>query len=1023
MTIFYVPASAGCIIGHKQQTKTNSMRKLSLLLGVVLLCVQVFAQQRNITGKITDPNGAPVANASVLVKGTTNGTTSKQDGTYSLNIPDKARSIVISSIGLADMEIVIGNKGIIDATLQPSDKSLQEVVVTGYGSTRKADLATAVVKVSGDKVANVPLSSVDQVLQGKVAGLQSVTFSGQPGANQQVRIRGVGSFAASAQPLYVVDGIQINSGDLSRETTTTNVLASINPDDIESVSVLKDAGATAIYGSRGSNGVIIINTKRGKAGKTQFKASGEVGQNKHGDIPSLGMPLRSKDWLTLFKESIVNGGNTQAVADATAANYGDGTVDTDWLGLLTRAGTQQQYNLSASGGDQKTKFYISGGYFKQQANVIGSDLTRWTSIINIDHQASKKLSFSLNLQPSYTRQNTPLSNSSAFSNPVMEFYFLRPLQNPYNTDGSLNIGTAAKDFSSTYNPLYILANDVHSTNNVSGNAKAEAKYNILDNLTFSSKIGFQYISLEEYYYNNPFHGDGKAANGRGYAYNTRYSLYDATNQLDYKANLTKNGDLQLNAKVGYETIQSKGYFVSAQSQNFPTPTLTDAVVASTPTIASNSGSDYSFASIYSTARLSFKGKYILDGSFRRDGSSRFSPSHLYANFPAVSAAWLISKEKFMEDVNFISDLKIRASYGSSGNAEIGNYAWRQTLGYGLNYNNQPGGGFNNIGNDQLTWESSKQTNIWLDVSFLKGRLGLTVDLYKKLIDGLLFPVPTSQTIGFSSITKNLGAMQNSGIEITLNATPIATKSFTWDMSFNITYNKNKMTKLPLNQFQVVNGSFVLRNGKNFYDFYLRDWAGVDPANGDPLWYTDSTHKSTTNNYNAALKVATDKTATPKFFGGFTNTFTFKSISLSADFYYNYGNYVQDGWASYFYDEVNPSYGKYTYNLQRWQKAGDITNVPKLVYGSTNFSSSASTRFLFKGDFIRLRNISLGYTAPHSLTDKLGLTSLNFYVRGTNLWTKRYDKNIPFDPEQNINSQSNLNVFYNKAVTVGLNIGF
>ena len=999
------------------------MRKLSLIMGSLLLFVQLMAQQRMITGKVTDAAGIPIPNATVMVKGTRQGTTTNNEGTYSLNINNNAKVLVISSIGQADQEINIGNKGVINASLQASDKTLETFVVVGYGTQRKSELTAAVTKVGGDKVANVPLSSVDQVLQGKVAGLQSVTFSGQPGANQQVRIRGVGSFAASAQPLYVVDGIQINSGDLSRETTTTNVLASINPDDIESVSVLKDAGATAIYGSRGSNGVIIINTKRGRSGRTVFSATGEVGNNKHGDIPSIGMPLRSKDWLTLFKESILNAGYPQATADATAANYGDGTIDTDWLGLLTRSGKQQQFNLSASGGDEKTRFFISGGYFKQEANVIGSDLTRYSSIINIDHTVSKKLTFSLNLHPSFSRQNTPLGNGAYFSNPVMEFYFLRPLTSPYNADGSLNISGAAKDFGSLYNPLYIVGHDIHYTNNVTGNAKAEARYSILDNLTYTSRIGLQYLSLEEYGYNNPFHGDGRAANGRGYAYNTRYSLYDVTNQLDYKANLTKNKDLVLSAKVGYEALESRGYFVSAQSQNFPTPTLTDAVVASTPTIGNNSGSDYSFASVFSNARLIFKGKYILEGNFRRDGSSRFSDAHRYANFPAISAAWDIAKEAFMANASAVSELKIRGSYGSSGNAEIGNYPSQQLLGYGLNYAGQPGGGFNSIGNNQLTWESSKQTDIGLDVSFFNRRLGFTVDFYKKVIDGLIFQVPISQTTGFSTINRNIGTMQNSGVEFTMNATPVATKDFTWDMSFNITYNKNKVTKLPPGQTQVLNGNFILKPGYDIYTFYMRQWAGVDPNNGDPLWYSDSSMKSTTNNYNAAQRVQTGKTATPKFYGGFSNTFTYKGISLSGDFYFNYGNYVQDSWAAYFYDEINPSYGKYTANLARWQKAGDITNVPKPVYGASNFSSSTSTRFLFKGDFIRLRNVSLGYTIPRALAQKMHLNSLKVYVRGTNLWTKRYDPNIPFDPEQNINSQSNLNVFYNKALTAGINIGF
>lgn len=998
------------------------MRKLLLLLAVVFLTISVWAQ-RTVTGKVTDDKGNPVANATVLVKGTKTGTSTNADGSYTLTVPSGAKMLIITSVDMEPSEVAIGSQNTVNATLKAADKSLQEVVVVGYGTQRKKDLTSSVTNVAGNKVANVPQTSVDQILQGKAAGLQSVTFSGQPGANQQIRIRGVGSYAASSQPLFVIDGIQINSGDLSRETTTSNVLASLNTDDIESISILKDAAATSIYGARGSNGVILITTKKGKVGKTQFQFSAELGQNTHGDIPSAGMPIRSQDWLTLFKESIVNAGYSQATADATAANYGDGSVDIDWLSLITRKGGQQQYNLSMSGGDQKTKFYISGGYFKQQANVIGSDLERYSSVINLEHIASKKLSFNFSLQPTYYKQNTPISNSSAFSNPVMEFSFLRPLQNPYNSDGSLNISTATKDFGSLYNPLYIVANDKHTLNNVTANSKLEGKYNILDNLSFTSRMGVQYIYLEEYYYNNPFHGDGKAANGRGYAYNTRYFLYDLTNQLDYRANITKNKDLTFNATAGYEAISSKGYFVSAQSQNFPTSTLTYAIVASTPTIGNNSASDYTFASVFSRASFSFKGKYIVQGSFRRDGSSRFSQENEYGNFPAGSIAWNISKEKFLDGLRFLTDMKLRFSYGSSGNAEIGNYSWRQTLGYGLNYNNQPGGGFNSIGSADLQWESSKQTNIGTDISLFKNRLNLVFDYYNRKIDKLIFPVPTSQTIGFSTVNKNIGAMQNSGIELTVNATPVSTKDFTWDISFNFTHNKNKMVTLPAGQTQVINGQFLIKPGYDFYTFYMRQWAGVDPANGNPLWYVDSSKKTTTSNYNAALRVPTGKTATPKYYGGFSNSFTYKAFNLSVDFYYNYGNYVQDGWAAYFYDEINPSYGKYSYNLQRWQKPGDVTNVPKLVYGASNFSSSASTRFLFKGDYIRLRNVSVGYTAPPDLVKKLNLTSFTFYVRGTNLWTKRYDKNIPFDPEQNINSQSNLNVFYNKTVTVGVNIGF
>jgi len=995
-----------------------------LFISFCMVLSQALAQNRTVKGKVTDDKGAAIPQASVLVKGSSIGTTTAADGTFSITVPVTGKILVISALNFGTEDISISGKNTVNVQLLSTSQNLDEVIVVGYGTQKKSEATASITKVSGESVAQRPLTSVDQILQGKAAGVQSVTFSGQPGANQQVRIRGISSLSLSSQPLYVVDGIIINAGDQSRLTTTTNVLAQINPDDVESISILKDAAATAIYGSQGANGVIVISTKRGKAGKTEFSFTAEAGNNKHGDIPSAGMPLRSKNWLSLFQESYINAGGSPANAAAAALNYGDGTVDIDWLNLLTRSGTQQQYNISARGGDEKTKFYFSGGYFKQEANVIGSDLKRISGVFNIDHSISKKFNVSLNLAPTYTRENAPLSNSSAFSNPIMEFYFLRPTQNPYNPDGTFNTSKLTKDFSSTFNPLYIVAKDIHVADIFSLNGKGKLNYNIYKGLSFSSSAGMQYENLEEYYYNNPIMGDGAATNGRAYAYYTRIFLYDLVNQLDYHGTLSKNNALGLDASVGYEAIDSRTYGISAQGQNFATPLISSLGTAASPITASNTESDYSFTSMFSRIGLSYSGKYNLQGSFRRDGSSKFSVANEYGNFYAVSGSWNISKERFFSGVKFISDMKIRGSYGQSGNSNgLSSYGWRQTFGFGANYNSQPGDIFNTVGAATLRWEAAKQTDIGLDISFFKNRLNLVFDYYNKNIDGLIFSVPLSLTTGFANANKNIGAMTNSGIELTVNATPVLTKDFKWDLSFNFTNNKNQLVSLPPGQTQILSGQFQLQPGYDVYTFYMRQWAGVDPATGNPLWYVDATKSATTSVYNNAQRVSTGKTATPKYYGGFSNTISYKKISLSADLYYNFGNYVQDQWASYLIDAVNPSYGKYSYNLNRWTTPGQITNVPKLVYGATNFSNSASTRFLYKGDFIRLRNITISYDAGKSLTSKLHLTGLSFYVRGTNLWTKVYDTNIPFDPEQNINSQSNLNFFYNKAVTVGIKAGF
>jgi TonB-linked SusC/RagA family outer membrane protein len=1003
------------------------MRKLFLILSAMFcLLVSAIAQNRTITGRVTDETGQGVPRASVLVKGTRIGTTTDADGNFTLNTPSGARTLVISSVNMANQEVAITGSNV-NVTLTARVNSLEDVVVVGYGTQKKTESTSSVTKISGDKVANTPFASVDQPLQGKVAGLQTSNFSGQPGASQSIRIRGVGSYSLSNQPLFVVDGVMINSGDLSRLTTTSNVLANLNPNDIENISVLKDASATAIYGSQGSNGVIIITTRRGRAGKTKVNFSTEIGQNRHIDIPAAGVPLRSADWLALFKESIVNAGYSQATADATAANYGDGSVDVNWLDVLTRTGTQQTYNLSLQGGDEKTKFYISGGYYKQAANVIGSDLKRYSSVINLDHNISKKFSVGLSLQPSYSRENAPVSNSSAFANPIMAFYFLRPLQNPYAADGSFNIGTATKDFSSTFNPLYIVANDIHTLDYLTLNGNVQAKYNIVKGLSFLSKIGMQYNNLEEYYYNNPAHGDGKGSNGRGYSYLTRYFLYDWVNQFDYHTTVLK--DFRLDAVVGYEALTSKQYNITAQQNNFATPLLVSAATASTPIAGSSSNSDYAFLSEYGRLNLNYKDRYSIQASVRRDGSSKFSQKNEFGWFPSIAGAWNIAKENFFSSQNILSNLKLRASYGITGNSNgLSNYGWRQLFGYGLNYNGQPGGGFNTIGNTELQWESGKQTDVGLEASFLKDRIGFVFDWYSRITDELIFSYPLSQVSGFSSITKNIGAIKNTGVEFTLNATPVKTRDFTWDLSFNITHNKNRVTKIPPTSPYIANGSFIVMPGHDINEFYMREWAGVDPQTGNPLWYADSALTKTTSVFASAPVLPVGKSASPKYYGGLSNTFTYKFLNLTVDFYYNFGNYVQDAWAFYLSDEVSPSYGKYSYILNRWQKPGDITNVPRLIYGGvtaagTSYSSTSnSTRFLYKGDYIRLRNIQLGFNVPSTLSSRMHISNLSFYVRGTNLWSKIYDKDIPFDPEQGISSQTNLNFFQNRTVTVGLTLG-
>lgn len=996
------------------------MKRVVLFIMLLLPAILVLGQ-RTITGKVIDESGNPIANATVTIKETQQGGTTDANGNYSITVERNARTLLVSFVGKATQEIVIGNKSVINATLKQQEAVLEEVVL-GYGSQVKPKVVSSVSTLKSRDVENRPYTSVDQELQGKVAGLQAPVATGQPGAFQSIRIRGIGSSTAGADPLYVVDGIIINAGDLTGLTTTANALAGLNPNDIESISVLKDAQATSIYGSRGSNGVIIITTKKGRAGKTKFNFSSEVGGNKLAKLPPNARLLNTTEYVTLLKEGIVNAGGTQADVDFYTQLFGGNSgVNTDWINVITRTGLQQDYNLSASGGDNKNQFYISGGYFTQQATVIGSDFKRYSFRTNYKHIASDKLNFTVNLTGSNAIQHAP-NNGGAFSNPVGSLPFLRPTANPYNADGSLNISTDPNDPTAfndgQYNPLYIAKNDRYINNSTLIQGTVGAEYAILKNLKFSSKFGIDYNLLEETNFWNQFHGDGTSYGGLLQTNNSRFFNWINTNQLDYNTSFGPERKIRLDAKLGYEVQKSKSYTVYQAGQGFPpTNQLYYGVNSATPNGASSNGSDYDFAAVYSSATLSYQNKYVLSGTFRRDGSSRFSESNLYGNFWSAGAAWNIDKEKFFDNIHFVSALKLRGSYGTTGNAAIGNYQWRPQIQYGVNYGGQPGGTFSVVGNLNLTWESTNQADIGLDASLFKDRLTFVFDVYRRVSNRLLFANPLSATTGFTSFIDNIGKLENKGFELTLSGTPIRTKDFSWDLNFNISHNINKVLTLPGHK-----DLGALREGYDINTFYVREWAGVDPANGNPQWWVDGTHAQKTSNYSTAQRQRIGS-ASPKYFGGLTSTITYKGIELQTDFVFNYGNLVRDGWIFYAIDGAYPDLNKYAVNLQRWQKPGDITNVPKYVFGSGNNSNAFSTRFLYKGDFIRLRNLTVGYNLPQALISKLKISALRIYVRGTNLWTKTYDKNLTVDPEQGVNSTSNLNIFYTKSLTAGLNVNF
>ncbi len=991
------------------------------MLALLLLCGHIMAQTRTVSGKVTDDQGNPIPNSSIVIKGTNTGTTSDLDGNFSLAVPTTARVLVVSSIGMSEKEVSLTSASTYTVSLSFTKGDLQEVVVVGYGTQKRADLTGVVATVKAADIENQPFTSVDKALQGQVAGLQSVASSGAPGANQAILIRGVSSITASNQPLWVVDGIPINTGDVSRLATTSNLLSTLNPNDIESISVLKDAASQSIYGSRAANGVIVVTTKKGRTGKTRFRFDAEAGQSDIAYWNDKYDPLNEAQYFTIAEEGLLNAGATMAQVNSTLNGLGRGNgIDFPWFDEVIRKGTQQQYNVSADGGNDKTNYYLSAGYFIQEGTVINSKLDRWNGAVRLGHKATDRLTLNFNINGGYVNQRAPL-NGGAFGNPVLTSFFLLPSRTAYNPDGTYNLN--ASSLGGLHNTIALTDIDKRFLREVSLRGNVSAEYKILNNLSFKTSFSGDYNTLEEDQYNNPFHGDGQASNGRAFSYYTRYMNRIWTNTLDYQQNLNREGDISLNAQLGYESQMSKGYFTSLQSQSFPlTLAVSVAGVGATPITASQTYSDYAFISQFATTNLNFFDKYIVSGSYRRDGSSRFGANNRYGNFWSVGASWNIDREGFMENIEFIDQLKLRASYGVNGNAGIGNYDALPLYGYGFNYNQQPGSAPTNVGDSNLTWELNKPFNVGIDVGILRNRVTFSTDYYKRTSEDLLLDVPLSRTSGFNTVTRNVGTMQNEGVEFTVNAIAIQSKSFTWNINANFAHNKNTITSLP-NGSDIISGSFIIRQGESIQSFYLRDYAGVDPANGDPLWYLDAEKSATTNNYSPAARIIPG-TSLPKYFGSFTNNFNFKGFTLEAQFYYNFGNYVQDTWGGYY---VGAGFGA-TFNkvkrvFDRWQQPGDKTDIPRYINNGNKSFQSASTFYLSKGDFIRLRNIQLGYQVPKDFLSRAGLSSAFIYVRGTNLYTWVKDDNLPFDPEQGTASQTNLNVFIPKTMTVGLNLGF
>lgn len=989
-----------------------------------------------LAGKVVDAKtNEALPGAVVSIKGTTHSVAADASGKFNLATGQKfPYTLVVTYVGYKSQDVVATGSPI-TITLNQDVSELSEVIVTdSYTTQTKKSYTGSATLIKGSVNENRPVSTPQLALQGQVAGLSVAVTSGQPGANVQVRLRGLGSTALSSNPLYVIDGMIINSGDLSRLTAATNnssnVLAGLNADDIESYTVLKDASATSIYGSRGSNGVIIITTKKGKSGKAQVNFDAEVGGTGTIALPDAGQPLNAYQFSTLFVEGLRNAGTyTQAQIDGLVDSYGfnSGKV-ANWQDLIHRNGRQQQYNVSVRGGNDNTKIFTSLGYFDQQATIIGSALKRISGLVNIDQRISQRINLTTGINVSNVNQLSPVGTTGSWSNPVFAASILRPFQRPYNDDGSINSSSSSNTgFPAHYNPIWIIENDKHTLSQTRALGNVSVNWNVWNKLKFTSYASVDYNVLEESQFYNPILGDAQSSNGSASDVYNRYFNWLTRNQLDYRFDISKTEDFYVDLTAGYEAQQYSRYEIRAAGTGFPLtqPDLTTLANAATPTQATAGPSGSSFNSIYFRGSANYHNLYSVSATFRRDGSSVFGINNQYGNFWSIGGAWNIDGENFFKDQKIFSSAKFRTSYGTTGNsAGIGDYAAQPLAGYGSNYTAGNGQNYNSVGNPDLQWEQQKKFDVGVDVGFFEDRLTFNVDYYRNNIFKLIQQVPVSYTTGFSSVPyANSGSMLNSGVEIAVRGIPVKTKDFTWTSNFNIAFNNNKVTDVGQNT-SAINGNYYFKEGYNYYTYYTRIYAGVNKDNGDPLWYSDEARTGTTNDYSKAARVPY-KTSTPKFFGGFSNTLNYKGITVSADIYYNFGNYISDGWSTRFYDGNYYTFNKYQREFdRRWTTPGQITDVPKYVAGGlpggANQSQAISSRFLYKGDFIKLKNLSIGYDLKKLAYFKNipGITKLYLYGRGTNLWTRTFDDQLPYDPES-----GTVTIPQFKTYTIGLNVGF
>ena len=921
-------------------------------------------------------------------------------------------------------------------TIKTAD--VEEVVVLGYVKRKATEVTGSSVQLTNDKINTPAAISVDQALQGKAPGVQVNASSGTPGSVQDIRIRGVGTLTASNSPLYVIDGIPVVNGNTSASTSISSLstLASINNQDIESVTVLKDASATAAYGARGSNGVIVITTKRGKKGQTRFNLNTSIGfQN---DAFSKRNGLTGAQKYELLEEAVFNqygerfGFKKSDAIDFMVsrnqfiggAEMWDGT-EYNWPDLLARKNAMSNtIDFSLSGGADKSTIYASLGYNNTEATVIGPAFERLSGALRYTNKLTDKVTFETSVNGSWIKQNPILEGGSFFSNPFITKVLMNPWANPYNADGSLNIYDI-QDYTSIHNTLYTLENNIARSKLIRGISNTKVDYEIIKNLTFTTRMGID-LQVNDYRnYANRYHGDGDGT--KGYSERQMSTNYNwvTQNSLNYNFRAGDDHRFDLTALFEHQRNQDEGLY--GYGENFPADGLTNIASAGANKDASSYFLDWKNTSYLGMFNYTYAGKFVLDATIREEGSSRFNPGKRFGTFWSVGAAYNLHKDLL---ANVFDVFRIRGSYGLTGNSGVGLNAYQALLSYDADYDGNGAAYASVFGNSDLSWEKNKTVDAGIEFEALDRRLTGSFAYFNKYTYDLLQNVPLSRTTGFAVQAQNVGAVRNKGFEAMLGYDIIKSENFNWNLSANIATLDNKVETLKLdgngNPINPSAGSSYSNTevGKSIRYWFMPTWAGVNVDTGAPEWFLNGVDGEKTSNLNKAARYD-QGTAIPKYTGGISTNITVKNIFLNASLYFAGGHKVYEQYAQ-FYMRTN-GFTLINYNgveelMNRWQKPGDVTDVPKLSLANDNFHATSS-RHLYDGTFARLKDITLGYNLPNSAIRLLGIEGLAFSVRGSNLWTWVKDKNLLLDPETGAAGFTTLTTPPVKAVIFGVNVKF